>query len=480
MPSVRSPQSHCQVGVARGDITPPVGIYHRLWGAATHERATAVHRPLTATAVCFRPSEGDLSRERILIAVDHCLLWGGEQSRLMAGLVGRAQIPAESIQIAYSHTHSGGLIDLSRRDRAGGELLEPYLESLEAELARLIVAARTQARLALIVYGTARCDLAAHRDFFDEATQQIVCGFNPTGSGDDTVVVARMTAVTGETLATLVNYACHPTTLAWKNTQISPDFPGAMREVVEVATGAPCLFLQGASADLGPREGFVGDLAVADRNGRQLGYAALSGLTALGPPGTRFEYTGPVVSGATLGIWDWKPVSDAERSEMSTFEIRDLTVPLPYRPELSTVAEVKTERAGWIEKKQAAEAARDTLAARDGHAMIERMDRQLTRLSVLPAGPEFPFPVTLWRMGDAVWIGVEGELYQVFQRELRTRFPNLMLVITTLANGSRCSYLPEANAYGKGIYQESIALLAAGCLERLLDEVAWEIERLTR
>ncbi|MCY2964322.1 MAG: hypothetical protein NT069_11920, partial [Planctomycetota bacterium] len=145
MPSVRSPQSVCQIGVVRGDITPPVGIYHRLWGAATHERATGVHRPLTATAVCFRPVDGDLARERILIAVDHCLLWGGEQSRLLAGLAGRAQIPAESIQIAYSHTHSGGLIDLSRRNRAGGELLEPYLESLEVELARLIVVARSQA-----------------------------------------------------------------------------------------------------------------------------------------------------------------------------------------------------------------------------------------------------------------------------------------------------------------------------------------------
>ena len=49
----------------------------------------------------------------------------------------------------------------------------------------------------------------------------------------------------------MVNYACHPTTLAWENTLISPDFPGAMREVVERATAAPCVFLQGASGDLG-------------------------------------------------------------------------------------------------------------------------------------------------------------------------------------------------------------------------------------
>ena len=83
-------------------------------------------------------------------------------------------------------------------------------------------------------------------------------------SCDDTVLVARATDEQGRTLATIVNYACHPTTLAWENTLISPDYPGAMREVVEGATRAPCVFLQGASGDVGPREGFVGDVRVAD------------------------------------------------------------------------------------------------------------------------------------------------------------------------------------------------------------------------
>ena len=34
-------------------------------------------------------------------------------------------------------------------------------------------------------------------------------------------------------VAVVVNYACHPTTLAWQNTLISPDYPGALRELVE-------------------------------------------------------------------------------------------------------------------------------------------------------------------------------------------------------------------------------------------------------
>ena len=46
-------------------------------------------------------------------------------------------------------------------------------------------------------------------------------------------MLARVTDPRGRLLATMINYACHPTTLAWDNTLISPDYIGALREVVE-------------------------------------------------------------------------------------------------------------------------------------------------------------------------------------------------------------------------------------------------------
>jgi hypothetical protein len=122
-----------------------------------------------------------------------------------------------------------------------------------------------------------------------------VCGLNPDGPTDDTLLVSKIMAESGKLIGTLVNYACHPTTLAWQNTLISPDYIGALRETVEAECHAPCLFLQGASGDLGPREGYVGDTAVADRNGRQLGFAALA-LEALPPPGTQFVMPGQLLA----------------------------------------------------------------------------------------------------------------------------------------------------------------------------------------
>ncbi len=477
MRHVDTPQGLCLLGVVRCDVTPPAGIYHRLWGAATHEKAAGVHRPLTATALVLQAAElpVGLDTEQVIVAVDHCLLWAHEMDALRSSLSARTGLAREQFSIAFSHTHSAGLMDLGRVQLPGGDLIQPYLDRLADSIAGIVREARQAVRPASLTYTTGRCPLAAHRDFWDETSGQFVCGFNPDGPADDTVLIARASNAEGKTIATVVNYACHPTTLAWENTLISPDFPGAMREMVEGATGAPCLFLQGASGDLGPREGFVGDPAVADRNGRQLGYAVLAALEGLPPPGTRFEYQGPVVSGATLGAWAHVPLDEQERKNKVRWRLRRWVVELPYRPELPAVEETRAERARWLEQEQAALEAGDTARARDCHAQVERQDRWLTRLATLPAGKTFPLPVALWQVGDGFWLAVEGEHYHVLQRSLRERFPGVPLMVATVVNGARPTYLPSRETYGKGIYQESIAVLAAGSLERLIEIVSDEL-----
>src|SRR3954447_24749038 len=112
MTHVETAQSICRFGLACCDVTPPVGIYHRLWGAATHERASGIHRPLTATALVFQSHS--LPAEQVLVAVDHCLLWAREMDALLASVSGQTGLLREQLAIAFSHTHAGGLMDLSR------------------------------------------------------------------------------------------------------------------------------------------------------------------------------------------------------------------------------------------------------------------------------------------------------------------------------------------------------------------------------
>ena len=474
MSALKFPQSICRFGIARCEVTPPVGIYHRMWGAAMHDRATGVHRPLTATALVLRPSEqaDRAGEEFVLVALDHCLLWSKEMGTLLQKVCSHTGMDRRSLVVTFSHTHAAGLMGLERVHLPGGDLIPHYLERLAAQVADIVCQARSNTQPATIAYGTGRCDLAAHRDFWDEQSRQFVCGFNPSGPSDDTVMVARVTDAADRVMATLVNYACHPTTLAWENTLISPDYPGAMRELVEVATGAPCVFLQGSSGDLGPRHGYVGDSGVADRNGRQLGYAVLAALESLAPPRKRFEYMGPVLSGATIGSWSYVPIGAEDERRLSRWRLDQWLVELPYKPDLPDLDTARAELRRRQYEEAAAQARQDPVAARECRALAERMTRLVNRLADLPAGDSFPLPVWLLRIGDACWIAVEGEHYHLLQSSLRERFHPRPILVSTVANGARPAYLPTREAYGKGIYQESIAVLAAGSLEQLRDEIS--------
>jgi hypothetical protein len=480
MPVVETPQTRCRAAIARCDITPPIGIYHRMWGAATHDRATGVHKPLLATLLWLAPELGDASQAILIVALDHCILDGPDIELIRRSVAQAANVRPAQVLVTLAHTHAAGLMSRSRSQLPGGEWIGPYLDELAGKVAQLASAASIAKQPSTIVYGQGRCNLATNRDFFDVERNQFVCGFNPDGPADDTILVAKILGDDQTLQATLVNYACHPTTLAWQNTLISPDYVGALRETIEKETAAPCLFLQGASGDLGPREGFVGDPAVADKNGRQLAFAALAALQSLPKPGTQFDYAGPVVSGATIGTWQHQPLAERSALQQSAWHLEQWTVPLGYRPDLENADQTRAALSHWQAEQQRAIEAGDDARARDCHARAEQATRQLWRQNALP--PEnFPLRITLARLGDAFWLFVPGEHYQFLQTTLRQRFPKQPIIVTTLTDGWQPGYIPPADVYGRGIYQEEIAVVAAGSAEHILQSVAEHIEQcLTR
>lgn len=478
MTLVSTPQTRCRVGVARRDITPPAGIYHRMWGAAMHDRAEGVHKPLLATLLLFDPAEPSAYATHVVVSLDHCILDGREIDAMRRAIARAVNIDPSAALITVSHTHGSGWMSRERSGLPGGELIGPYLDSLVNTVADMALEARAATTPATIVYGQGRCNLAAHRDSIDPQTGHSVCGFNPSGHADDTILVGRITDSNFKMLATVVNYACHPTTLAWDNRLISPDWVGAMRELVETATDAPCLFLQGASGDLGPRRGFVGDTRVADRNGRQVGHAALAVLESLPSAGTEFRYVGPVISGTWIGTWADVPVASGALEQYAVWRWKTFHVDMPYRHDLPTVADTTELRDRYVNQEMEARQAGDMARVRDCRASAEQMNRQLTRLNVLVPGRSYPLSVSVGRVGDAYWVFVPGELYQVFQETLRERFAPHPVVVVTMTGDWQPGYIPPASTFGYGIYQEVIAATAPGCLEILIEAVCREMKSL--
>jgi len=434
------------MGVARREITPPPGVPTRSWGPATNEVATGVHRPLTLTAVAFVPDEGE---PFVLVAAD--LGWfkhPGDELHVRQGIVDVVGGDRARALLHLSHTHAAPTATLSDGNAAG----QAYLDDVRAAAADAARDAIAEARPATLTTALGRCSLAANRDF--PVDGRYVVGFNPDADADDTVVVGRITADDGTPLAILVNYACHPTTLAWENRLLSPDYVGAAREVLEGAFDAPALFLQGASGELAPRDDYVGDTAVADRNGRQLGHAAAAAIENLPPAGTRFVYTGIVASGANLGTWKHQPIDAEPASERLAAQVSQ--VPLQRKEDLGVV---------------------ESLSAPDSIQEQEKALRRRFLSQALGDGPVYAMPVWTWRLGDALLVAIPNEPYSVLQVELRERFAGTPLLVLGVTNRTM-GYLSPAETYGTGLYQEQQSPFAPGCLEQTIEAAATALEEL--
>lgn len=471
-----TPTSRLRFGLARIDITPPVGIYHPMWGAARHHRATGIHRPLTAEAMVFAPLEA--SRLPIVrLQIDHVGMTAEHQASLIDLISQATNLPAANIVTTFSHSHSSGNFSPDRVHLPGGELIEGYVQALNQKLVTVAIQALANVQEAIITYGRGHCTMATNRDYWDDDSNFYACGYNPGIPADDTLLVARITANAGALLATVVNYACHPTTLAWENTLISPDYVGALREVVEDATGAPCIFALGACGELGPRQSHQGKTEVADSNGRNVGYAALATLATMDPPAADFIYQGPVISGATLGTWAHQPLSAERQQQAAIFTGGSYMVELPQKPLPDPVA-LEAEMEEWGTRQQEADQRGEAVAARDYGARLERARRWLMRVRHLVDRPTCPYHFTVHRLGDAFWITVGGEPYSVIQTELRQRFPQNPILFSPLAGDFQVAYLLPADRYGKGLYQEEPSILAPGCLEILIEAVAEQVQAL--
>jgi hypothetical protein len=248
-----------------------------------------------------------------------------------------------------------------------------------------------------------------------------------------------------------VNYACHPTTLAFENEAISPDYVGAMRETIQQETKAPALFLLGACGELAPRYQYVRDPEVADRHGRELGFAALAVLNGMEPPSTQLGYAEVVESGAPLAIWKHEPRKPSQALQAIN-------------------APVSLHLKNW----PSAEELKKKLGECSDRAVEERLRRKLNiRLSV-GNGATLELFVHVWRIGDAVLVGSCCEAYSVLQQELRKRFSGTTIVCMNLINGS-IGYVPPAELYDSDVYTVWQTPFDRGSHERLLETMAREI-----
>lgn len=447
----RPRESALLVGASRIDATPPIGIRARNWGASRIGHATGIHRPLFVNALALS-IEG--ARTRYLVTADLCT-WGHTDSFLgiLEPVLAATGADADDLLLHAVHNHCGPSIAETDLSLPGAEMIPAYRQQLIDAMVMAMRQAETDMAASRITWTYGRCQLATDRDL--ACGDRDVTGFNPGVPADDTLAVGRVTGPDGTITAVLANYACHPTTLAFHNTLISPDYIGAAREVVERDLGAPLIFLQGASGELAPRDQYVPGTEMADRNGRTLGHAVLAAVHSMSSAGTELVYQGTVESGAPLAVWEERPAVMS-----ATLRTDRFVVPLLARPVLT--AEQLTQKWADIDPVAAEERAKRALVQAEGY-LVDGFAQH---------------PVWVWQLGDAVIVAHSGEAFSYLQTELRRRHPDRLLMVLNLTNGPGGCYLPPREAYERDRYQVWQSLLEPGGLEQLVDVIDAAIAQL--
>lgn len=371
-----------------------------------------------------------------LMAVEDA--WAQELRRRVEVELG---IPSHHVLIAATHTHSG-TGQLMRFDGPLGPSLQAlFLESegpfdpvlyeytLRRAFESLSNAAATVRPVVLTVGGDEAPGIASDR------------------TGRHNSISSRLTAVgvadpaTGEYLAAVLHFACHPTVLGDADFGISADFPGIASSIVESVFGpnTVALFLNGSLGDVSTRfTRRTSDYAESVRMGRTLAGAALKALS--GPDLATVE--GPVSASSRVVRLKPKPASWLGKPEARATELRAAL----------EVAHASVQPSAVL---------RQLTTALQGAEIAGALRPTLQSLVDVPISIQF------FRIGQLTFVAVPGELFSTLGRQIEEGAEPSICRVVGPANGY-FGYLPDRKAFDEGGYEADASIVAPNAGEDLV------------
>jgi len=228
------PESWLLAGAASASISPPTGTY--LAGYGRDRRSTGVHDDVFVKAVVLSKDN-----ESIAIVVIDCIGLAHEDVQRIRALavqrIGDGVLMPERIIVTSTHTHSGP-------DVTG--LWGSYFFTSGRDEAYVATLINTAADV--IVEAVGKLEPAGIRLATQQAQIDWVENVSEPGLLDPTLSVMEIVRrdVAESTIATLTNFACHPTVLGADNPLVSADFLAGFYQTMAARSTGEHLFLQGS------------------------------------------------------------------------------------------------------------------------------------------------------------------------------------------------------------------------------------------
>jgi len=252
-------------GAASAPINPPEGAY--IAGDRQNRKFTAVHDSLFVKAVVINDGTSSLA----MVTFDCIGLLYTEVQRIRERTAAISTFPVERIIVSSTHTHSGpDVVGIWGSDYEHTGVDTAYMNFVVNTAAAQIKRADESRKEALISTGETT---------FGEPWVQNICNEEI----DRSVTVMQFKDKAGKNIASLTSFACHPTFMDARFTEVSADYLNGFYKQLNGHWQGENLFLQGPIGGwVQPVDG-EGSFEKAERRGRELGEAVITCMTSAQP-----------------------------------------------------------------------------------------------------------------------------------------------------------------------------------------------------
>ncbi len=402
-----------RASAGRSKITPLAGV--DLAGYAHREGSSVgLHDDLWYRALVL--DDGNI--RLVLIALDLLSIDFELDGLLRAAVAEAAQTDLDHVLINCSHTHAGPAITARQ---SLGERNRDYVASLPNQVAKTAAEAARRLAPCSLRHGEAPIRVGINRRE-TRPDGEVVIGRNPEGIVDTRVRVLEVGIEGSARGAVMFHHACHGTTLGSENRLISAEWMGAAASQLETTLGGRSIpmFLQGCCGQINPDA--EPNFTEVNRIGSEMAVAVTAALDCTGS----FEATPLATCREQIGL----PFQDPLTPEQAQLQLDKAKTELEHRRQ---------------------EGAHE-LVVRAYEGLVAHTARMLERAERGPRKETLPFTIQVLRIGEVAIVGLSGEVFFEFARQIESKSPFRQTMVLGYSNGCTC-YIPTEEAFAGGGYE---------------------------